>query len=103
GTRVALTPESATFLVSTKPGYYGMFFGHISDQLLPNWLQLSEIVRTGRPALKVNARKGGAEFFAKFVESLFPLSFPAATALAQHLGIAKAREPISVLDIGAGS
>jgi ubiquinone/menaquinone biosynthesis C-methylase UbiE len=103
GKRVSLTPESATFLVSTRPSYYGTFFGHISDQLLPSWLQLTEVVRTGRPALKVNARKEGAEFFAKFVESLFPISFPAASALGHHLGIAKTREPISVLDIGAGS
>ena len=103
GNRVALTPESAAFLVSTKPGYYGTLFGHISDQLLPAWLHLTEIVRTGRPALKVNARKQGAQFFAQFVESLFPISFPAGTALGHHLGIAKVREPISVLDIGAGS
>lgn len=103
GDRFALTPESATFLVSTKPAYYGMFFGHISDQLIPNWLQLTEIVRTGKPAAKVNASKEGAKFFADFVESLFPLSFPAATALGKHLGIAKTSTPFSVLDIGAGS
>jgi SAM-dependent methyltransferase len=103
GKRLALTPESAAFLVSTKPSFYGMLFGHISDQLLPSWLQLTEVVRTGRPAARVNARKQGAEFFAKFVESLFPLSFPAATALGGHLGIAKSRGPVSVLDIGAGS
>ena len=47
GGRYVLTPESAVFLVSSKPGYYGMFFNHISDQLLPRWLELSEIVRTG--------------------------------------------------------
>jgi cyclopropane fatty-acyl-phospholipid synthase-like methyltransferase len=103
GNRVALTPESATFLVSTKPAYYGMFFGHISDQLIPNWLQLTEIVRTGRPAAKVNANKEGAKFFAEFVESLFPISFAAATALGKHLGVPKAQAPFSVLDIGAGS
>jgi len=103
GKRFALTPESAAFLVSTKPFYYGTFFRHISDQLLPNWLQLTEIVRTGRPAQKVNARKQGAEFFADFVESLFPLSFPAASALGKYLGIPKVSAPISVLDIGAGS
>ncbi len=34
---------------------------------------------------------------------MFPISFPAATALARHLGISKTRAPISVLDIGAGS
>ena len=81
GKRFALTPESAAFLVSTKPSYYGTFFRHISDQLLPSWLELTEIVRTGRPAQKVNVRKEGAEFFADFVESLFPLSFPAASVI----------------------
>lgn len=103
GKRVALTPESATFLVSTKPGFYGTFFQHISDQLLPKWLQLTDIVKTGRPATKVNSQDEGAEFFANFVESLFPLSFPAATVLGKHLGIGKSRAPVSVLDIGAGS
>ncbi len=103
GQRLTLTPESATFLVSTKPAYYGTLYRHISSQLLPSWLQLTKIVRTGRPAKKVNARKDGAKFFEQFVESLFPLSFPAASALGQHLKIAKTRSPISVLDIGAGS
>jgi ubiquinone/menaquinone biosynthesis C-methylase UbiE len=103
GERFGLTPESSAFLVSTKPVFYGMFFRHISDQLMPSWLQLTEVVRTGKPALKVNAQKEGAEFFAEFVESIFPLSFPAANALGQHLGVAKAKAPLSVLDIGAGS
>ncbi len=80
-----------------------MFFRHISDQLLPKWLQLSEIVRTGEPAAKVNDQKEGAEFFAEFVESLFPISFPAATALGEHLELSKSSGPVSVLDIGAGS
>jgi ubiquinone/menaquinone biosynthesis C-methylase UbiE len=103
GERFVITPESSAFLVSTKPSYYGMLFRHISGQLLPSWIQLNEVVRTGRPAVKVNKQKQGAKFFADFVESLFPLSFPAASALGAHLGIAKARGPVSVLDIGAGS
>jgi ubiquinone/menaquinone biosynthesis C-methylase UbiE len=103
GDNYLLTPESARFLVSSKPGYYGMFFGHISDQILPNWLGLNEIVKTGKPAANVNQQKEGAAFFAEFVESLFPISFPAATALGEHLGVGKTTTPISVLDIGAGS
>src|SRR5208337_744914 len=59
GNRFALAPDSAAFLVSTKPSYYGMLYGHISQQLLPAWLQLTEIVRTGRPAVKVNEKKRG--------------------------------------------
>ena len=103
GQRFALTPESAAFLVSTKPSFYGALFRHVSEQLLPSWLQITEVVRTGRPAVKVNAKKQGAKFFADFVESLFPLSFPAASALGEHLNISKASAPISVLDVGAGS
>jgi hypothetical protein len=60
-TRYGLAPESAAFLVSTKPGYHGMFFHHISDQLLPRWMQLSEIVRTGKPVATVNDQSEGAE------------------------------------------
>src|SRR5580658_2282538 len=81
GDRFALVPESAAFLVSGKPSYFGMLFRHISSQLLPSWAQLSDVVRTGRPAIKVNNPAQGANFFAGFVESLFPLSFPAANAL----------------------
>src|ERR1044072_2305016 len=47
GQSYTLTPESSTFLVSSKPAYHGMFFAHISDDLIPRWLQLSEVVRTG--------------------------------------------------------
>lgn len=103
GDRYTLTAESAAFLVSSRPGYHGMFFRHISDQLLPRWLDLNEIVRTGRPATHVNQEEEGAPFFADFVEALFPVSFSAASALGEHLGIPEAVAPISVLDIGAGS
>jgi ubiquinone/menaquinone biosynthesis C-methylase UbiE len=103
GGRYGLTAESAEFLVSTKPSYHGVFFRHISDQLMPAWLQLPEVVRTGQPARQIDTANESAEFFAKFVESIFPLSFPAASAFGQHLKIARLKQPSSVLDIGAGS
>jgi 3-hydroxy-5-methyl-1-naphthoate 3-O-methyltransferase len=103
GDRYALTPESAAFLVSGKPGYHGGFFHHISRQIVPNWLGLHKIVQTGRPAESVNSEKRGAKFFAEFVESLFPLSYGAAKALGEHLGIPKAKTTVSVLDLAAGS
>lgn len=103
GDRYSLAPESAAFLVSTKPGYRGGFFRHISEQLLPQWLRLTEVVRTGKPPLAVNDEAKGAEFFAEFVESLIPLSYAAAQKLGEHLGIPAATAPVSVLDIGAGS
>lgn len=99
----ALTPESAAFLVSTRPSYYGDYFRHTIQQLIPRWLKLNDAVRTGRPVLAVNESGTGPEFFAAFVESLFPLSYKAAQQLGEHLGVPRASGPLSVLDIGAGS
>ncbi len=103
GGRYALAPESAAFLVSTQPAYHGEIFRHMTEQLIPKWLQLGNVVRTGKPAMAVNDKQAGARFFAQFVESLFPLSYPAACALGEHLRISKARDSVNVLDIAAGS
>jgi 2-polyprenyl-3-methyl-5-hydroxy-6-metoxy-1,4-benzoquinol methylase len=103
GDRYALTPESAAFLVSTKPAYHGGFFRHVIRQVLPNWMQLTEAVRTGRPTVAANQKRNGQEFFAEFVEGLFPMSYRAAQVLGEHLGVPQARSAVSVLDIGAGS
>ena len=48
--RYSLAPESAAFLVTTSPGFQGGLFRHITDQLLPKWMQLRQVVRTGKPA-----------------------------------------------------
>ncbi len=101
--RYALTPESATFLVPGKPAYQGAFFWHQTRQLIPNWLQLRKVVRTGRPAISGNREAVGSKFFAGFVEGIFPLSYRAAQTLGDHLKISKSSSPVSVLDIGAGS
>jgi SAM-dependent methyltransferase len=101
--RYALTPDSAAFLVSSKPGFIGGFYKHASTQLMPKWLQLTEIVRTGRPAISVNREEEGASFFEQFVEDIFPFSYPAAQALADLLSIGKATQPVRVLDLAAGS
>lgn len=101
--RYSLTPESATFLVSTKPTYFGGLLSHTSGQLLPNWMKISEVVQTGRPASSVNQEGEGAQFFQQFVESIFPMSYPAAQVLAERLGIPDLEQSISVLDLAAGS
>jgi hypothetical protein len=70
----SLAPESAAFLVSTKPGFQGGLIRHTSEQLLPNWLQLNTVVETGKPALAVNRQEPGSEFFHEFVSDIFPMS-----------------------------
>ena len=101
--RYHLTSESSTFLVSSKPSYHGGFFKHVTRHLLPNWMQLEEVVWTGRPATPVNQETVGGEFFSEFVESLYPMSQPAAQLLGEHLNFPAATRPVSVLDVGAGS
>jgi SAM-dependent methyltransferase len=98
----ALTPESSAFLVSTKPGFQGAILKHMSRRMIPNWLQLPEIVRTGTPSTAVN-REESADFFRQFVEDIFGMSWPAAQALAGALGIRNSKQPLRVLDIAAGS
>ena len=84
--RYRLTPESATFLVSSKPSYYGTYFTHMTRQLLPRWMRLSEAVKTGRPVFNVSQENTGQKFFSEFVESLFPLSYQAEAAGFSNLG-----------------
>lgn len=101
--RYSLAADSAAFLVSTRPGYMGGLLHHVTSDLIPRWLELPNVVRTGKPAASVNQEKSGAAFFHDFVESLFPMSYAAAQRLAQVLDIAGATGPVSVLDLAAGS
>src|SRR5271170_5325789 len=66
GDKYSLTPESETFLVSTKPSFFGGILKHTSQQLIPKWLEINEIVATGRPAVAVNEQSAGSDFFQKF-------------------------------------
>ena len=99
----ALTPEADAFLVGGRPAYLGGFFRHTSSQLIPRWLGLTDIVRTGKPAKPVNTEGEGAAFFEQFVEDIFPLSRQAAIGFAEKVGLPAATAPVSVLDVGAGS
>jgi ubiquinone/menaquinone biosynthesis C-methylase UbiE len=99
----SLTPESAAFLVSTKPSFQGGLIRHSSEQLIPNWLKLNQVVATGAPVTAVNQQGPGSEFFAEFVNDILPLSFHVAQELAAHLNLSAATGPVSVLDLAAGS
>jgi hypothetical protein len=101
--RYSLTPESATFLVSTKPSFMGGMIRHGSGQLIPKWLHLNEIVATGHPAQAVNQQGEGTEFFHEFVNDIFPLSYPAAKVLGQYLDCNADGRMVRVLDLAAGS
>jgi ubiquinone/menaquinone biosynthesis C-methylase UbiE len=99
----SLTPESATFLVSTKPEFQGGLIRHTSEDLLPRWLNLNEVVATGLPVAAVNQQGAGSEFFEQFVSDIFPMSYHVAQELARHLELSGADGPVRVLDLAAGS
>lgn len=101
--RYTLTPESSAFLVSSKPAFHGGMFRHMSKQFIPNWIQLNHIVATGKPAVAVNQEGPGGEFFQELVMDIFPLSYMPAMTLAQHLNFGAEGDPVSVLDLAAGS
>jgi len=103
GDKYSLTPESEAFLVSNKPGTLAGFFSMNMKRLIPPWLKLDDIVRTGDPAEALNEEHPGTEFFTELVENIIPTSYGSAQALADHLKLAAAKQPIRVLDVAAGS
>jgi ubiquinone/menaquinone biosynthesis C-methylase UbiE len=100
--RYALTPESATFLVSGKPGYLGTMMEHVGRDLVPHWLDLPDTVKSGRPVRGLNQEQG-AEFFEQLVVGLFPMNYMAAQAVGKALNVAASKKPLKILDIAAGS
>src|SRR5882757_2909003 len=101
--RYSTTPESSAFLISSKPSFMGGLFRHVSNQLVPPFLNLTEIMRVGSPADTVNKEVLGTEFFKDFVEDLFPMMYAGAMTLAHHIVSIKSEDRISVLDLAAGS
>ncbi len=103
GERYATTPESSAFLVAGKPAFIGGMLKHASRQLIPAWLQLPEIVKTGEPAQHVESIEQGEKFFTEFVSDIFNLSYPSARLLVEHLQLTKSEAPVKVLDLAAGA
>src|SRR5262249_20178680 len=79
GTQYSLTPVSDTFLVRTKPSYMGAMANE-TRMTLPQWSQLANVIRSGKPASAINSDEG-REFFPELVRSIFPLTYNAAQGL----------------------
>lgn len=100
--RFVLTPESDAFLVSSRPAYFGPFFTRQASDVLPRWLSINEVVKTGIPSTPVNEESNGTGFFQNLVEALFTMNYAPATALAHGLDFPQ-DAPLKVLDVAAGS
>lgn len=102
GDQFKMAPDTAAFLVHGKPAFVGGLMKHVSRQLIGEWMNLTNCVRSGKPSKSVNQLQEGGEFFSKFVEDIFNMSFPAALAAADAV-LTSGNGATSVLDIAAGS
>src|SRR5438128_4814837 len=59
GDKYSLTPESEAFLVSNKPGTLAGFFSMNRMRMMQQWMELDEIVLSGRPADGRNQEEPG--------------------------------------------
>lgn len=102
GDRYGLPSASAAFLVPGEKAYIGAFAQALSLTWDP-WKNLSDSVKTGRPAEMVNVAEKGKEFFPKLVASLFPGNYAASTVAVSRFSEKERRGIRRILDVGAGS
>lgn len=100
--RYALSPVSTAFLVPGGKGYAGDL-AHALSLTWDHWKNLSEVVKSGRPAEAVDVAAKGKEFFPKLVASLFPGNFAASTAVIRRIPDMELRKIRTILDVAAGS
>jgi 3-hydroxy-5-methyl-1-naphthoate 3-O-methyltransferase len=102
GTRYALQPVSAAFLIPGGKDYVGAM-AHALSLTWDAWKQLSEAVKNGQPSETVNVAAKGKEFFPKLVASIFPGNYAAASVALSHFPEKQRRKIHRILDVAAGS
>src|SRR6201992_1215866 len=79
GDKYTNTPVASQFLVKDKPTYMGIMVAE-TRMTFPGWVQLPEVVQTGRPVKAVDTEEAGKDFFPKLVQAIFPMSYGGAQA-----------------------
>jgi ubiquinone/menaquinone biosynthesis C-methylase UbiE len=102
GDRYNLSPIADRFLVSSRESYLGGF-AYESKMSLPGWMQLGDVVKTGRPVTAVDSEQTGREFFPKLVEAIFPMSYNGARAAVAAIPEKNKKRIKRILDVAAGS
>lgn len=96
-----LTPVAEDFLVRSSPTYMGTMMEN--DHIWNAWSQLTEVVRTGKPAIFVEEQAKAEEFFPMLVRSLHIMHTEPARRLAAALTGGAAQTGLRVIDIACGS
>jgi len=100
--RYALKPLAKTFLVRDSDLYMDGA-AMIARGLTLGWMQLAEVVRTGKPAVQEDSAARARQFFPVLVRSLFPANYLAARAAAASLARDRGHPITNILDVAAGS
>ncbi len=102
--RYANTPDTDFYLDRRKPSYIGGFLQFANNRVYPNWVGLTEALRTGRP--QGTARHSGDIFSERYadpalrdeyVRGMTGVSLPVASALATRFPWARYK---TFIDIG---
>ena len=102
GCEYALTEVSATFLDKRLPSYLGGAAEFImSPAQRRGFEDLTNAVRNGSQVRGDASMDPNSEMWVTFAKAMMPLMYPAAVAVASHLGFEKDRK-FKVLDIAAG-
>jgi ubiquinone/menaquinone biosynthesis C-methylase UbiE len=102
GNRYTLQPVTAAFLVPSGKAYVGAIAQAVSLSW-DTWKNLTQAVRSGRPAETVDHAEHGKEFFPKLVASIFPGNFSASKAAVSRFSEKERSGVRRILDVGAGS
>ena len=98
GDRFANTPDTAAFLVSSAPASIAAALDHYNN-LWDTWSQLTEVVRSGQPALRQPRANAPASSLEAFILAMHSFARPRAAGVVDAIdlqGVAR------VLDIGGG-
>ena len=99
--RYGLTPLASRYLVRKSPDYLGSFFE--SDGLWESWGQLEEVIRTGKPAFRVEQQGLAEQFFPVLVRTLHVLQRERARIAAHAISSESRRKGLRVVDVACGS
>jgi ubiquinone/menaquinone biosynthesis C-methylase UbiE len=100
GDEYRLSPVASEYLVKSKPSYIGTF---LSGTLREAWLNLADIVRTGKPVRRVEEQAEAEKFFSMLVRNLHVMNREPARLMAQALGAGTSHHGLRVVDVACGS
>lgn len=96
-----LTPLTEEYLVRNRPNYIGEMME--THRAWEAWGHLAEVVRTGEPLQRVEAKDVAEDFFPMLVRGLHILNSLPARRAAEVLGAGTSHKGMHVVDVACGS